>query len=306
MRLGLPLLLTALCAVAVPAAAQAPGAAAVPPLAPAPAATPAKAPHALKVCGNPDNLPYSNQAQQGFENRIAQLIGAELGVPVTYLWHAQRRGYLRQTLNAGRCDVVMGAPVGLPRLATTQPYYRSTYVFVTRKDRKLGINSFDDLALKPLKIGLHAVGDDGDNPPPVYSLARRGLAHNVVGYKLWDVDGIKNPQGRIIDAVAKGDIDVAVVWGPFAGYFAKQQRTPLTIVPAPTDIAALPLEYSMALGVRTGDDALRRRLDAVLDKRRDDIRAILADYGVPLVDEPALAATAAFGTRTHGGEQKKE
>ena len=213
---------------------------------------------------------------------------------------------MRRTLNAGRCDLVVGAPVGLRSLVTTQPYYRSTYVFVTRKDRKLGIRSFDDPALKPLKIGLHVVGDDGENPPPAYSLARRGMAHNIVGYKLWDVDGIKNPQGRIIDAVAKGEIDVAVVWGPFAGYFAKQQRTPLKIVPAPTDIAALPLEYSMALGVRTGDDGLKRRLEAVLDKRRDDIRAILAGYGVPLVDEPAFADTASNGTQAPGGKQKKE
>ena len=305
MRRRLPLLAT-LCAVSAPAAAQAPGAAAVPALAPSAATAPPKAADALRVCANPDNLPFSNQTQQGFENKIAQLIGAELGLPVSYVWHAQRRGYLRRTLNAGRCDVVMGAPVGLPSLATTEPYYRSAYVFVTRKDRKLGISSFDDPALKPLRIGLHAVGDDGDNPPPVYSLARRGMARNVVGFKLWDVDGIKNPQGRIIDAVAKGDIDVAIVWGPFAGYFAKQQPIPLTIVPAPTDIAALPLEYSMALGVRTGDDALRRRLDAVLDKRRDDIRAILAGYGVPLVDKPAFAATAATGMRAQGGKQKKE
>jgi quinoprotein dehydrogenase-associated probable ABC transporter substrate-binding protein len=295
-------LLVALCAASAPAAAQAPGPGAG--QAPGPAA--ARAPDTLRVCANPDNLPYSNQAQQGFENRIAKLIGAELGLPVSYVWHAQRRGYLRRTLNAGRCDVVMGAPVGLPSLDTTRPYYRSTYVFVTRKDRKLGIRSFDDPALKPLKVGLHAVGDDGENPPPVYSLARRGLARNIIGYKLWDVDGVKNPQGRIIDAVAKGDIDVAVVWGPFAGYFAKQQRTPLTIVPAPTDIAALPLEYSMALGVRTGDDALKRRLEAVLDKRRDDIRAILADYGVPLVDQPAFAATASNGSRAPGAKQKKE
>lgn len=285
-------LLAALGIVSAPAAAQAPGA--------------AKAPETLRVCANPDNLPFSNQEQQGFENRIARLIGAELGLPVSYTWHAQRRGYLRRTLNAGRCDLVVGAPVGLRSLTTTQPYYRSTYVFVTRKDRKLGIRSFDDPALKPLKIGLHVVGDDGENPPPAYSLARRGMARNIVGYKLWDVDGIKNPQGRIIDAVAKGEIDVAVVWGPFAGYFAKQQRTRLKIVPAPTDIAALPLEYSMALGVRTGDDGLKRRLEAVLDKRRDDIRAILAGYGVPLVDQPALAASASIGTRPTGGEQKKE
>lgn len=297
MRRELPLL-AALGVVSTPAVAQAPT--------PAPAPVVATSPQALRVCANPDNLPFSNQAQQGFENKIAELLGAELGLPVHYLWHAQRRGYLRRTLNAGRCDVVMGAPVGLRSLATTEPYYRSTYVFVTRKDRKLGITSFDDPALKPLKIGLHVVGDDGENPPPVYSLARRGLATNITGYKLWDVDGIKDPQGRIIEAVAKGEIDVAVVWGPFAGYFAKRQRIPLTIVPAPTDIAALPLEYSMALGVRTGDDGLKRRLETVLGKRRNDIRAILASYGVPLVDTPAFAATDANATLAHSAKQQKE
>ncbi len=292
-------LLAVLCAISVPAAAQTPAPVAA--QAPAPAA--AKSPQTLRVCANPDNLPFSNQEQQGFENKIAQLIGAELGLPVSYTWHAQRRGYLRRTLNAGRCDLVMGAPVGLRSLTTTLPYYRSTYVFVTRTDHKLEISSFDDPVLKSLKIGLHVVGDDGENPPPVYSLARRGLADNITGYKLWDVDGIKNPQGRIIDAVAKGEVDVAVVWGPFAGYFAKHQRTPLKIVPAPTDIAALPLEYSIAFGVRTGDDALKRRLEAALIKRHDDIRAILAGYGVPLIDKPTLAASASIGTRSNGEAQ---
>ena len=257
---------------------------------------------ALRVCANPDNLPFSNIKQEGFENRIAKLIAAELRVPIAYTWHSQRRAFLRRTLNADRCDLVMGAPVGLQRLVTTKPYYRSTYVFVTRDDRKLGIRSFDDAALKPLKIGLHAVGDDGENPPPVYSLARRGLAANIVGYKLWDVDSVKNPQGRIIEAVAKGEIDVAIVWGPFAGYFAKQQRVALTIAPVPPDIPELPLEYAMALGVRAGEDALKSRLDAILDKRRDDIRRILTSYGVPLVGNPALAATTSNKTRANGGE----
>jgi len=270
---------------------------------PAPPSEPAQA---LRVCGNPDNLPYSNSKLEGFENRIAELIAAELRVPIAYTWHAQRRAFLRRTLNAGRCDLVMGAPVGLERVVTTNPYYRSTYVFVTRKDRRLGISSFDDAKLKGLKIGVHAVGDDGNNPPPVYSLARRGMASNIVGFKLWDVATVANPQGRIIDAVAKGEIDVAVVWGPFAGYFAKQQRVPLRIVPVAPDIPELPFDYAMALGVRTGDDALKARLDAILDKRRDDIRRILTSYGVPLVEKPALAPTASNGTRAMGGETKKE
>ena len=260
-------------------------------------ATPSAPATSLRVCANPDNLPFSNAKKEGFENRIAELIAAELRLPIAYTWHAQRRGFLRRTLNAGSCDLVMGAPVGMQRLITTKPYYRSTYVFVTRKDRKLGIRSFDDGALKGLKIGVHAIGDDGENPPPVYSLARRGMAANVVGFKMWDVETVENPQGRIIDAVAKGDIDMAIVWGPFAGYFARKQPVALDIVPVPPDMPELPFEYAMALGVRTGDDALKGRLDAILDKRRDDIRRILASYGVPLVDKPALALTAAKATR---------
>ena len=267
---------------------------------------PVEPPRALRVCANPDNLPYSNREQEGFENRIAELIGAELGLPVSYLWHAQRRGFLRRTLNAGRCDLVVGAPAGLERLVTTKPYYRSSYVFVTRKDRKLGIRSFDDPALKGLKIGLHVASDDGNNPPPAYSLARRGLAGNIVGYRLWDVDGVENPQGRVIGAVASGEIDLAIVWGPFAGYFAKEQPVALEIVPVPTDIAALPSEFDMALGVRKGEDAFKARLETILDKRGADIRAILASYGIPLVDKPTLASAVREGTRPMSGEKEEE
>ena len=179
-------------------------------------------------------------------------------------------------------------------------------MFVTRKDRKLGIRSFDDAALKGLRIGVHAVGDDGNNPPPVYSLARRGLAGNIVGYKMWDVAAVGNPQGRIIAAVATGEIDVAIVWGPFAGYFGKQQPVALDLVPVPPDIPELPFEYAVALGVRTGDDALKERVDAILDKRRDDIRGILISYGVPLVDQSAAAPAALKAARATSGNSKKE
>jgi quinoprotein dehydrogenase-associated probable ABC transporter substrate-binding protein len=260
----------------------------------------------LRVCANPDNLPYSNRKAEGFENRIAELIAAELRLPITYTWHAQRRGFLRRTLNAGRCDLVVGAPAGLEGLVTTKPYYRSTYVFVTRQDRKLGIRSFDDPALKNFRIGLHVASDDGNNPPPAYSLARRGMARNIVGYRLWDVETIENPQGRIIDAVASGEIDVAIVWGPFAGYFAKDQSAAIEIVPVPPDIAELPSEFDMALGVRKGEDAFKAQLESILDKRRDDIRAVLVSYGVPLIDRPTLASATGEGTRSTSGEKEEE
>jgi len=260
----------------------------------------------LRVCATPDNLPFSNEQREGFENKIAELIARDMGLPIHYTFHPQRRGFVRRTLNAGTCNLIMGAPTGIEMLITTKPYYRSTYVFVTRADRKLGLKSLDDPALKTLRIGLHAVGDDGSNPPPGHSLAKRGIVRNVVGYKLWDVEKVKDPQGAIIDAVAKGEIDVAIVWGPFAGFFAKRQPVALTIAPVPPDIASLPFEYDISFGVRKGNDIFKRRLEAILDKRRDDIRAILAGYGVPLVDKPALAATASNGTRPKGGEQEKE
>lgn len=280
-------------------------AAAAPPLAPNQQVLP-KPKLELRVCATPDNLPFSNDKQEGFENKIAELIARDMRLPIHYTWHPQRRGFVRRTLNAGTCNIVMGAPAGYEMLVTTKPYYRSTYVFVTRADRKLGLRSLDDPALKQLKIGLHAVGDDGSNPPPGHSLAKRGIVRNIVGYKLWNDETAKNPQGAIIDAVARREIDVAIVWGPFAGYFAQLQPVPLTIVPVPPDIASLPFEYDISFGVRKGNDIFKRRLEAILDKRRDDIRAILAGYGVPLVDKPAFAATTSNGTRPQGGEQKKE
>jgi quinoprotein dehydrogenase-associated probable ABC transporter substrate-binding protein len=297
MRLG-PASILGLGALALTAAAP-------PSLAPDQAVLP-KPKLELRVCATPDNLPFSNEQGEGFENKIAALIARDMGLPLHYTFHPQRRGFVRRTLNAGACNLLMGAPTGLEMLVTTKPYYRSTYVFVTRADRKLGLKSLDDPALRKLRIGLHAVGDDGSNPPPGHSLAKRGIVSNVVGYKLWDVATVKNPQGAIIDAVARGEIDVAIVWGPFAGYFAQKQPVALTIVPVPPDIASLPFEYDISFGVRKGNDIFKRRLEAILDKRRDDIRAILAGYGVPLVDKPALAAAGATAKRPQGGEQKKE
>src|SRR6185437_16735276 len=136
----------------------------------------------LRVCADPNNLPFSNRAQQGFENRIADLIGHELGEPVTYDWWAQRRGFARNTLNADECDLVVGTVAGMEMLATTRPYYRSTYVFVTRRDRHLDIRSLDDPRLRHLRIGVQLIGDDFSNTPPAHALARRGIVQNVRGY----------------------------------------------------------------------------------------------------------------------------
>jgi mxaJ protein len=243
----------------------------------------------LRVCADPNNLPFSNERGDGFENRIVQLVAEELGAEVEYSWRAQRRGFLRETLRAGACDLVPGLPGGLEGVRTTAPYYRSTYVFATRTDGP-SIASFDDARLRELVIGVQLVGDDGANAPPAHALSRRGIVDNVRGYTVYGDYREPNPPSRIIEAVAKGDIDVAAVWGPLAGYFAARQAVPLKIAPVqPAFEPGLPMVWDIAMGLRNEDDALRREIDAALERRRADIDAILAGYGVPRPAAPKRA-----------------
>lgn len=238
---------------------------------------------ALRVCADPNNLPFSDQAGEGFENRLAELIGRELNAKVEYTWWAQRRGFFRNTLAAGLCDVVMGVPSDLPMALTTLPYYRSSYVFVYRKDRHYALDSLDDARLARLKIGMHVMG--GNNTPPAMALAERGIVSNVVGYSIYGDYRNASPPARLIDAVATGDVDLAIAWGPLAGYFAKREPVPLEVVPlAPSSATALPLEFSISLGVRKDAQAMKTKLDSVLTEKRGEIHALLEEYNVPLIE----------------------
>jgi mxaJ protein len=239
----------------------------------------------LRVCADPDNLPFSNERLEGFENRIADLVAKDLNATVQYRWMPQRRGFIRLTLKAGECDLVMGVPSEYDLVLATTPYYRSTYVFVSAKSRHLQLRSFDDPLLRELKIGIHASAEDGYNQPPAHALARRGIVANIVGFKMFDDESVKNAQGRVIDAVANGDIDVAIVWGPFGGYFAKREKVDLEVTPVSPaiDPPSLPFAYDISMGVRKGEGALKSELEAILDRRRDDIRKILDEYGIPIV-----------------------
>lgn len=235
----------------------------------------------LRVCADPNNLPFSNQRQEGFENRIAEVMARDLGAKLEYTWWSERKSFLKNSLDAGKCDAVMGVPAMLDSVAVTRPYYRSTYVFVTRRDRKLSVTSLDDPRMEQWRIGIHVLDDD--YAPPAHALARRGLGKNIVGYSMFGAYGEENPPARIIDAVARGDIDLAIVWGPFAGYFAKQEKTALDIQPvSPTMFLAVPFTYDISIGVRKGDEALRAALDRALSRNCAAVRSILADYGVPL------------------------
>jgi quinoprotein dehydrogenase-associated probable ABC transporter substrate-binding protein len=243
----------------------------------------------LRVCADPDNLPFSNDRSEGFENKIAEAIAKEFGARIQYTWHPERRGFIRETLKAGKCDLVIGIPTGYEPVLSTKPYYRSTYVFVSRSKRNFGINSFDDPKLRDAKIGIHAFGDDGANSPPAHALARRGIVNNIVGFTI--LNTAASPAGSIIGAVAGGRVDVAIVWGPFAGYYAERQSVKLDIVPVnamPRD-QMLPFAYSISMGVRRGDDALKDRLESAIDRRHSEIKKILEEYGVPLLEGAPLA-----------------
>jgi mxaJ protein len=248
----------------------------------------------LRVCAEPDNLPFSNQKLEGFENKLAELIAADLDATVTYAWFRQRRGFIRRTLQAKACDLVPGISSDAERVLTTKPYYRSTYVFVQRKSDNPQLRSFDDPVLRQRKIGLHAIGEDGANPPPAHALARRGIVNNVSGFRMWDVDTVENPQGRIIEAVARGEIDVAIVWGPFGGYFAKRQQADLNVVPVSPVVepSGMPFAYDISMAVRPEDREFRAELDRVLDRRQQDVQKILEDYGIPVVQANAATSSA--------------
>jgi len=245
----------------------------------------------LRVCADPENLPFSNRRLEGFENKIASLIAKELGASPSYVWWGQRRGFIRNTMNASlkeaRCDVVIGVPQGYDLVRTTRPYYRSTYVFVYPKGKGLEIRSLDDPVLKKIKIGVHLFGDDYTNPPPVHELAKRGIVDNVVGFDTFY--SAQNPPSKIIDAVAAGKVDAAIVWGPAAGYFAAHQRVPLEMVPIPSGKTDLPFAFDISMGVRPGDDALAAQLETVLANRQAEINQILKDYGVPLMERKGVA-----------------
>jgi mxaJ protein len=249
-------------------------------------AAPAEA-RVLKVCADPNNLPFSNAQEQGFENRIVRIVAEELHAGVQYVWHAQRRGNVRETLNAGECDVIPGVASSVEMLATTRPYYRSTYVAVVRGGPLDGLATFDDPRLKKLRIGVQLIGADGQNTPPAHALSARGMVANIRGFTIYGDYMSPTPQSSILDALARGEIDVAFVWGPTAGYFAKHEPVELSLAPVPlVDGPALPMAFDISMGVRRDDVALRRELDAALARRSADIHAVLAAYGVPLVDAP--------------------
>ena len=249
--------------------------------------SPVMASDTLRVCADPDNLPFSNQQQEGFENKIAQVLAKDMHATLEYTWLKQRQSFIRQTLGADRCDVVIGVPRNYDRVLTTLPYYRSSYVLVFKTKRKFAIKSYDDPMLRELKVGLHAMGNDGANSPPASIMGRHDLAKNIVGFSMWGDSSIKNPQGQVIDAVAEGKVDLAIVWGPFGGYFAKKYGHELTVTPAPSDpgMPSMQFAYDISMGVRKGEIKLVEKLESSILRNRHAINKILSTYHIPLITQ---------------------
>jgi mxaJ protein len=241
----------------------------------------------IRVCADPDNMPLSNQRGEGFEQRIAELVAKEWNAKVEYAWWPVRRGFFARALNGRYCDIAIQAPADFDMAGVTKPYFRSGYVFITRKDSGLDIKSLADPRLKKLKIGVNILNSDAENTPPAMALSRYGVVGNLTGFPTFYTDSVR-PEDIVV-AVAKKDIDVGIAWGPLAGYFAKRSSVPLKLQPlAERDsLTDFPFRFSIGIGVRRRDRALRDSLQTVLDRRAPEIRAILKEYAVPMFPIPA-------------------
>ncbi|MEZ5833839.1 MAG: substrate-binding domain-containing protein [Dongiaceae bacterium] len=233
---------------------------------------------ALRVCSDPGNMPFSNTKEEGFENKIADLLAGKLGVPVRYTWFPQATGFLRNTLRARRCDLVVGMVSGAELVLSTNPYYRSAYVMVTRKADGIAADRLDDPSLQSLRIGLIA------GTPPANVAAQNGLMAHARPYDLLVDTRLDSPSRRMVDDLVAGNIDVALLWGPLGGYFAAQHGDALTVTPLLHEAKTTRMDYYIAMGVRPGESHWKQDIDKLIADNKDQITAILREYHVPMLD----------------------
>jgi quinoprotein dehydrogenase-associated probable ABC transporter substrate-binding protein len=237
-------------------------------------------PKVLRVCADPRNLPFSNEAGEGFENKLAEMLAQKLGKSLAYTYYPGATGFVRNTLNAHKCDVIMGYPQGDDFVQPTNPYYRTTYVLIARKDAGLdGIDSLEDQRLRGKKIGIIA------GTPPATNLAVNGLLPSIHSYPLVIDTRFDSSTDKMFRDLETGNIDVAILWGPIGGYFAKKSQLDLNIVPLVHEKSGPRMAYRIALGVRHSDQNWKRELNRFVAENQGAINRLLGDYGVPLLDE---------------------
>jgi mxaJ protein len=236
----------------------------------------------LRVVADPDNLPFSNSRGEGFENRIIELVAADLNARVEYTWLPRRRGFFNQSLRQGDHHLAPGIVSGQDGALTTQPYYRAAYGFVSRSDRSLSVESLADPQLRSLRIGVQLDSDASGLTPPVRVLAQLGIVENVHGYDVQADRAGDGPAGSIMDALARGEIDVAILSAPLAGYYVKRFAGNFSLLPVPESQSSTSAAVDVCLGVRRADPLLRDELNDVLARRRTEIDGILSEFGVPV------------------------
>ena len=240
----------------------------------------------LRVCADPSNLPFSNDKKEGFENKIANILSEELKVPVEYTWFPQVTGFIRNTLFAKRCDVVISTGQGDPSLLNTNAIYGSTYALLYKPNSGLdGVDSLLDPRLKGKRIGVVA------GTPPADLVAKAGLMTKAKPYPLVVDRRYDSPAEDMVKDIRSGEIDAGVLWGPIGGYFAGKGGEKLTVVPLTKDAKGGRMEFRITMGVRQGDDLWKRQLNDIIRKRQGDIDRVLLDYGVPLLDDDGQPIT---------------
>lgn len=234
---------------------------------------------AFRVCADPNNLPFSNERLEGFENKIAELMGQKLGLPVTYVWYPNALGFVRNTLRANRCDVIMGVVAADELVQNTNPYYRSTYVLAYREGEGDRFGDLSSPMMQLARIGVVA------GTPPADLLVRKGLADQERSYKLMVDTRVDQPARQMIEDLAKGEIDAALLWGPIAGYWGARQQVPITLVPLTADPGSrLRLDFRISMGVRPNEAQWKHDLNTLIRDLQPQIQSILEDYDVPLLD----------------------
>jgi quinoprotein dehydrogenase-associated probable ABC transporter substrate-binding protein len=250
-------------------------------------------PKVLRVCADPRNLPFSNQKGEGFENKLAELFAAKLQKKLDYMYFPQATGFVRMTLGAHRCDVIMGFPQGDDLVQGTNPYYRTAYALVAKPGSGLDdVLELNDTRLKSKHIGIVA------GTPPATNMAVNGLMMNAKPYPLMIDTRYDSSAEAMIDDLNKGIIDAAVLWGPMAGFYAKKSDPPLHVTPLVHEKTGPQLVYRIGMGVRQADQNWKRLLNRLIQENQPEINRILLEYGVPLLDENDQLITADTATKS--------
>jgi quinoprotein dehydrogenase-associated probable ABC transporter substrate-binding protein len=244
-------------------------------------------PNVLRACGDPRNMPFSNEKGEGFENKLAELFAAKLGKKLSYTYFPQATGFVRMTLGSFRCDVIIGFPQGDDQAQVTIPYYRTTYALIFKPGTGLdGVTTIDDPKLKDKRIGVVA------RTPPSTIMAVDGLLAHAKSYPLFIDTRADSSAQAMIDDLKKGEIDVGILWGPMAGYYAKQSEPPLTVVPLLKETVGTPLMFRIGMGVRPSDQEWKRTLNRLIMENQAEINKLLISYNIPILDESNAPITA--------------